>query len=681
MASTPYSVGTITVANGSTSVAGTDTFWIGSVDVNDMLFVPSQGLMARITADPTDNEVLAITAWAGTSLTDAAYEIIPAADSTTSSARLRDLLAQMSVIEANGRGLFYRFSDSVTDADPGSGFLRLNNATIGSATAAYLDNLDANGATVSAELDTWDASTSLNKGTLWLRAIADPSVFHSFKITGSVVDGTGYRKLTLVYVGGSSTFSADDEMMAFFVSNGDQGEGFVTDTEVADPSELTALEGEAEGYLVFVTDLETDFGAYSGRSGVVRLITGPDWEVVAVYTGTQGETGEQGDKGWSPQIVVVSDGVRRVHQLSGYVGGAGTAPTANVGEYLKGDGTFTATIADAADVRGPAGLNGAGTVASVEAGDGVSVDSSDPTAPEVSMVAFTGDSGAGGAIGGVPAPSSGDAAAGKVLGAGGGWITPSSVPKGYIYGLTLSNNVTDATNDIDISAGEAASSDASPTLLVLASALTKRLDAAWAVGSGNGGLDTGSIANGTYHIWLIRRSDTGVVEALFSASATSPTLPTNYDQKRRVGAILRESGAIVGFSQKGDNFLRSAASLDVNATNPGTSAVSRALSVPTGIAVISQANYVVSNSGTGVNVAFLVSALDQADAAPSNSSAPLAQILNVINSAGGASNSGTRVDVRTNTSAQVRTRLSLSDGSVSLKIATLGWVDSRGRFG
>jgi hypothetical protein len=106
--------------------------------------------------DPTDNEVLAITAWAGTSLTDAAYEIIPAADSTTSSARLRDLLAQMSVIEANGRGLFYRFSDSVSDADPGSGYLRLNNATIGSATAAYLDNLDANGATVSSEFDTWD---------------------------------------------------------------------------------------------------------------------------------------------------------------------------------------------------------------------------------------------------------------------------------------------------------------------------------------------------------------------------------------------------------------------------------------------------------------------------------------------------------------------------------------------
>src|SRR5690606_22933061 len=48
--------------------------------------------------------------------------------------------------------------------------------------------------------------------------------------------------------------------------------------------------------------------------------------------------------------------------------------------------------------------------------------------------------------------------------------------RGHIYGLTLSNNTTDATNDIDIAAGEAASDGSDPVLMVLASALTKRLD-------------------------------------------------------------------------------------------------------------------------------------------------------------------------------------------------------------
>lgn len=41
------------------------------------------------------------------------------------------------------------------------------------------------------------------------------------------------------------------------------------------------------------------------------------------------------------------------------------------------------------------------------------------------LAAFTGDSGAGGVKGLVPAPAAGDAAAGKVLGAGGGWVSVS----------------------------------------------------------------------------------------------------------------------------------------------------------------------------------------------------------------------------------------------------------------
>lgn len=119
----------------------------------------------------------------------------------------------------------------------------------------------------------------------------------------------------------------------------------------------------------------------------------------------------------------------------------------------------------------------------------------------------------------------------------------SAALKGHIDGLTLSNNSTDATNDIDIAAGEAASTETNPVLMVLASALTKRLDASWAVGTGNGGLDTGSVANAKYYVWLIRRSDTGVVDALFSTSNSSPTMPTNYDQKRLIGSFARVSGA------------------------------------------------------------------------------------------------------------------------------------------
>jgi len=115
--------------------------------------------------------------------------------------------------------------------------------------------------------------------------------------------------------------------------------------------------------------------------------------------------------------------------------------------------------------------------------------------------------------------------------------------QGYAYGLSLSTSATDAANDIDIAAG-AAGSDASPFyLLQLASALTKRIDAAWAVGANQGGLDTGSVTNATYYIWLIQRSDTLVTDALFSLSSTAPTMPANYDRKRLLGYFVRAGGA------------------------------------------------------------------------------------------------------------------------------------------
>jgi hypothetical protein len=112
---------------------------------------------------------------------------------------------------------------------------------------------------------------------------------------------------------------------------------------------------------------------------------------------------------------------------------------------------------------------------------------------------------------------------------------------GYSRGLTLANNSTDPANDVDIGAGSAVDTTGSVSIL-LASGLVKRIDAAWAVGSGNGGLDTGAVTNARYYIWLIRRPDTGVVDALFSLSNTAPTMPANYTQRALIGSLNRQAG-------------------------------------------------------------------------------------------------------------------------------------------
>lgn len=243
----------------------------------------------------------------------------------------------------------------------------------------------------------------------------------------------------------------------------------------------------------------------------------------------------------------------------------------------------------------------------------------------------------------------------------------SAAIKGHIYGLTLSNNAIDATNDIDIAAGEAASAETDPVLMVLASSLTKRLDAAWAVGSGNGGLDTGSIGNATYHVWLIQRSDTGVVDALFSLSATAPTMPANYDRKRRIGSIIRSGGTILGFSQNGDTFI-----LNVGVNNRSSTAAQAstllALTVPTGVVVqpillSTQAQNAVGNIQTqfanagGALGTYVTTVASQ-------------EIGNIYISSG----------IFTNTSGQIQFGVSIIGGSLfSNDLITRGWVDPRGR--
>lgn len=112
--------------------------------------------------------------------------------------------------------------------------------------------------------------------------------------------------------------------------------------------------------------------------------------------------------------------------------------------------------------------------------------------------------------------------------------------QGYASGLALTT-AADAANDVTIAAGAAASDTSPYYLMQLASALTKQIDASWAVGNNAGGLDTGAVGNNTYYKWLIQRSDTGVVDALFSLSSTAPTMPTNYDRKRLIGFVGRAS--------------------------------------------------------------------------------------------------------------------------------------------
>lgn len=307
-----------------------------------------------------------------------------------------------------------------------------------------------------------------------------------------------------------------------------------------------------------------------------------------------------------------------------------------------------------------------GDVETIVAGTAMAVNDTDPAHPVISLDADASD---------IPFTPSGSVTATNVQSAIAqlaGVSLPALFP-GSLYGLTLSNNGTDATNDIDIAAGVA--NDGGDTdVIVLASVLTKRLDAAWSVGSNQGGRDTGSIADGTYHVWLIKRSDTGVVDVLFSTSATAPTMPANYDLKRRIGSIIRSGGTILAFAQNGDRFDLSVPVNNANTSNPGTSAVTVTTSVPDGIVVEALISFTVYVSNTSGNTDYygLLTSLAQADTAPSST---LCSVSSNDDDDGSASTVMARI--MTNTSGQVRYRMSASPSNISL--TTHGWIDTRGR--
>jgi hypothetical protein len=246
-------------------------------------------------------------------------------------------------------------------------------------------------------------------------------------------------------------------------------------------------------------------------------------------------------------------------------------------------------------------------------------------------------------------------------------------PRGHLFGLTLSNNGTDPTNDIDVAAGEAVD-NSDGELMVLSSSMTKQLDAAWAAGSNAGGRDTGAIADGWWAVWLIKNLATGVVDVLFSLSATSPTMPTGYTKKRRIGWIRRSSGAILAFKQTGDRLLWKAMIQDRAPAAPGgTARTAMTLSAPPdSIAVVA----VVATAASGAGDVYIwIRPTWYNDVAASASVHNL--FLPTITVGGGKADVSLEMQLEVDSSSQVAFRASANVGSFGVQ--TLGFMDSMGR--
>ncbi len=251
-------------------------------------------------------------------------------------------------------------------------------------------------------------------------------------------------------------------------------------------------------------------------------------------------------------------------------------------------------------------------------------------------------------------------------------------PRSYLAGLTTSND-TDTDHDINITAGECKDS-ANAVNIVLSSEITKQIDASWVAGDDAGGLSSSlwdlnsdAAIDTWYHVHVIVVS--GTVGIGFDTSVTAANLVTDHSATayRRIGSALTDGSAnIIGFSQVGDEFLWDALVTDFNAANPGASAVTRTLTVPTGVKVLAKMIYSHSDASPSSSNSSLVTSLDQDDTAPTG-------VIYHTRVSADSEVASTEVLVRTNTSGQIRTRNEISESGIINNGITFGWTDRRGR--
>lgn len=138
---------------------------------------------------------------------------------------IQQAFAALGVPGSSALGTPFKWSTSTTMGDPGAGYLRVNNATLASATAAAIDLLNSNGVNVSAMLALMGTSTNPTKALLRLTKLSDTTQWVLYTVSALTSPG-GYQNPTIAYVSGSATFLADDDIqveIAIVGNKGDQG--------------------------------------------------------------------------------------------------------------------------------------------------------------------------------------------------------------------------------------------------------------------------------------------------------------------------------------------------------------------------------------------------------------------------------------------------------------------------
>jgi hypothetical protein len=165
---------------------------------------------------------------ASTSATNASNSASAASTSASNAATSEtNAAASAASAEAAAASVYWNFDTSTTMADPGTGDVRFNNATIASVTqvAVSASSASTGNPDVSDFVAAWDDSTSTTKGYIVIREAGAPGTTIVFAISGTITDNTTWLQIPVTHVSSAGTLSASDDLYFSFSRTGDAGLG------------------------------------------------------------------------------------------------------------------------------------------------------------------------------------------------------------------------------------------------------------------------------------------------------------------------------------------------------------------------------------------------------------------------------------------------------------------------
>lgn len=203
-----------------------DTIVVGGVDLTAQVAAAATSATNAATSETN----AAASASAASSSASAAATSASSASTSASSAATSAAAAAAAGNSAIGGT--WVFSNSTTMADPGTGTLRLNNATLSSVTSIAIDATSNDGGNpdlsdLFAYLDDTDQGSIVR-----ITESGSPANFAVYNVT-SVTDNTGWLQMSATHIASGGSFDDADDLVISLAVGGNNGGGSGTVTSVA----------------------------------------------------------------------------------------------------------------------------------------------------------------------------------------------------------------------------------------------------------------------------------------------------------------------------------------------------------------------------------------------------------------------------------------------------------------